>query len=229
MSKAPRKRVVVLISGRGSNMDALVRAAMDPSYPCLIVAVIANRHDAGGLAKAESQGIPTAVVPHADYPDKQAHEIALLEAVGAYKPDIICLAGYMRILSEQFVLKWKGRILNIHPSLLPLFKGVDTHARALTAGLRIHGCTVHFVTPQMDEGPIIAQAAVPVLTDDDENSLARRVLTAEHELYPQALELVATGRARLSAAGCIFSDIPTDSSGAILISPRQMAGKTANR
>lgn len=228
MSKAPRKRVVVLISGRGSNMDALVSAAMDPSYPCLIVAVIANRHDAGGLAKAERQGIPTAVVPHADYPDKQAHEIALLEAVGAYKPDIICLAGYMRILSERFVSRWKGRILNIHPSLLPLFKGVDTHARALTAGLRIHGCTVHFVTPRMDDGPIIAQAAVPVLTGDDENSLAKRVLSAEHELYPLALALVASGKARLSAAGCIFSDVPADAGGAKLVSPAQVSDQPAH-
>lgn len=220
MNSRIRKRVVILISGRGSNMDALIGAAMDPAYPCAIVAVISNRADAGGLGKAQDQGIPTRVVPHADFSDRASHEAALHEAVAAFKPDIICLAGYMRILSELFVKKWKGRILNIHPSLLPVFKGVDTHARALSAGLRIHGCTVHFVTPQMDEGPIIAQAAVPVLTDDDEDSLSRRVLAAEHRLYPRALALVATGQARLSAAHCVFSDIFDTADDAQLFSPQ---------
>lgn len=220
MSSKHRKRVVILISGRGSNMDALIGAAMDPAYPCAIVGVISNRPDSGGLKKAQDHGIPTVVVPHAEFSDRSSHETALHEAVATFKPDVICLAGYMRILSELFVKKWKGRILNIHPSLLPVFKGVDTHARALSAGLRIHGCTVHFVTPQMDEGPIIAQAAVPVLTDDDESSLSQRVLAAEHKLYPRALALVATGKARLSAARCVYSESPAASDDEKLFSPQ---------
>lgn len=192
-----RRRVAILISGRGSNMQALIGAAADEAYPARIVGVVADRPDAGGLALAAAAGIPTIAVDRAGYSDRASFESGIEAALAEFAPDLLCLAGFMRILSRTFTLRWHGRALNIHPSLLPSFRGLDTHERALTAGVRIHGCTVHFVSPEMDAGPIIAQAAVPVLGDDTPETLAARVLEAEHRLYPLALALVAAGEARL--------------------------------
>lgn len=184
---AGRKRIVVLISGGGSNMLALARATEAYDYPAEIVGVISDKADAGGLAKAEALGIPTFVFERKSYTDKAAHEAAILARIANLSPDAICLAGYMRLLSGDFIRPWAGRILNIHPSLLPLFPGLHTHQRAIDAGMKIAGCTVHLVTEGMDEGPILGQAAVPVLPDDTEQSLAARVLTVEHRLYPATL------------------------------------------
>ena len=192
-----RRRVAILISGRGSNMQALIRAAGEEAYPAEIVGVIADRPDAGGLPLASAAGIPTIAVDRAGYSDRVAFESGIEAALAEFAPDLLCLAGFMRVLSRAFTLRWHGRALNIHPSLLPSFRGLDTHEQALAAGVRIHGCTVHFVSPELDAGPIIAQAAVPVLGDDTPGSLAARVLEAEHRLYPRALALVACGAARL--------------------------------
>lgn len=197
----PRKRVAVLISGRGSNMRALIGAGMKPDYPARIVAVFSDRADAVGLERAKEFDIPAKAFPRGDFEDKEAHEAALLAALDQVDPDIVCLAGFMRILSAEFVSRWRGKIINIHPSLLPSFKGLDTHHRALAAGCRIHGASVHFVTENMDEGPIIAQAAVPVLNDDTPETLGARVLKAEHILYPAALALLAQGEVRMSGEG----------------------------
>lgn len=199
-----RKRTVVLISGRGTNMAALVEAARDPDYPAEIVAVISNRADAAGLQTAAEAGIATALVDHKDYASKQEFEVALSHAIGGFSADLICLAGFMRLLSPAFTQLWEGRALNIHPSLLPVFRGLHTHARALAEGVRIHGCTVHFLSAETDAGPIIGQAAVPVLPDDTEVSLAARVLAAEHRLYPWSLALIASGKARLEGGRVVL-------------------------
>jgi len=172
--------MVVLISGRGSNMQAMVEAGLP------VAAVISNRADAPGLAYAAGRGIATAVVPHRDYATREAFDAALAQAIDGFCPELVALAGFMRILTDSFVLRYQGRMLNIHPSLLPAFPGLDTHARALAAGVKLHGCTVHFVTPQLDHGPIVIQAAVPVFPQDDEATLAARVLAQEHRIYPQA-------------------------------------------
>lgn len=193
-----RKRVDILISGRGTNMAALIEAAKDPAYPADIKRVISNRPDAGGLATAAANGIETVVVDHKDWPDRQAHEQALEAVLAADMPDLICLAGYMRILSPRFVERHRGKILNIHPSLLPAFTGLETHARAIAAGVKLHGASVHFVTERLDEGPVVAQAAVPVLPGDTPEALAARVLKVENRLYPHALALVASGRAAIA-------------------------------
>ncbi|RVC92297.1 phosphoribosylglycinamide formyltransferase, partial [Mesorhizobium sp. M2A.F.Ca.ET.017.03.2.1] len=192
-----RKRTVVLISGRGSNMTALIAAAADPSYPAEIVGVISDRANAAGLGIAQSRGIATKVIQRADHASKDAYDAALDAALTGFGAEIVALAGYMRILGRGLVEKWQGRMVNVHPALLPAFKGLDTHARAIRAGVRIHGCSVHFVTPEMDDGPIIAQAAVPVMVGDNEDTLAARVLKAEHRLYPLALGLVAEGKASM--------------------------------
>ncbi|MCJ8508116.1 phosphoribosylglycinamide formyltransferase [Rhizobium lemnae] len=186
-----RKRVVVLISGGGSNMLALADACAADDFPAEIVGVISDRKGAGGLAKAEARGIPTFAFERKDYGSKAEHESAVLEALALLNPDLICLAGYMRLLSSDFIRPYEGRILNIHPSLLPLFPGLHTHQRAIEAGMKVAGCTVHFVTEGMDEGPIIAQAAVPILKDDTSDSLAARVLIVEHATYRLALEKIA--------------------------------------
>lgn len=188
-----RKRVVIFISGGGSNMETLIRAAQAPDYPAEIVAVFSDKTNAGGLAKAQAAGIKTQTFIRKDYASKDAHEDAILAALAQIQPDIICLAGYMRLLSGQFIAPYEGRILNIHPSLLPLFPGLDTHQRALQSGMKLAGCTVHLVTEGMDEGPILAQAAVPVLMSDSAETLAARVLTAEHQIYPMALRKFADG------------------------------------
>lgn len=192
-----RKRVAILISGRGSNMAALIEAAKAADYPAEIVLVIANRADAGGLATARAAGISTAVIDHKAHSGKPAFEAALTERLEAARAEIVCLAGFMRVLSPAFTEHWRDRLINIHPSLLPAFPGLDTHARALAAGVTEHGCTVHFVRAGVDDGPIIAQAVVPVLPGDTPETLAARVLVEEHRLYPAALALVASGRARV--------------------------------
>lgn len=176
-------------------MTALLAAAAAPDYPAEIALVLANREDAGGLATASAKGIPTACVPHRPFKgDRAAHERAVAAALDAAGVEIVCLAGYMRLLTPWFVGRYAGRMLNIHPSLLPALPGLDTHARALAAGVKLHGCTVHLVTEGMDEGPILAQAAVPVLPGDSEDALAARVLTQEHRIYPMALANFAAGR-----------------------------------
>jgi phosphoribosylglycinamide formyltransferase 1 len=191
-----RLRTAILISGRGSNMASLVTAARDPDYPAEIVLVASNRADAGGLAHAAAAGIPTAVASYKGRSREEA-EAALNEALTGARAELVCLAGFMRLLSPDFVSRWHDRLINIHPSLLPAFPGLDTHARAIEAGVKLHGCTVHFVRAEVDSGPIIAQAAVPVLPSDTPDSLAGRVLVAEHRLYPLALSLVASDRARI--------------------------------
>jgi len=191
-----KKRVAVLISGRGSNMVALIEAARAPSYPAAIVLVLANRADAAGLSRAKAEGIATAVADHAAFgKDREAFERTLQAELEKHRIDIVCLAGFMRLLTPWFVRRWQGRLINIHPALLPAFKGLDTHARALAAGVPEHGATVHFVVPEMDSGPIIAQARLKILAGDDADSLAARVLALEHRIYPQALARVARGEA----------------------------------
>ena len=180
-----------MISGRGSNMIALADACDRPDYPARIVGVISDRADAGGIALARARGIATCALPRSDQPDKRAHEMAIDAQLRAWDTRVVCLAGFMRLLSAEVLAPWRGRIINIHPSLLPRHKGLDTHARALEAGVKLHGCTVHVVRPDMDAGPIIAQSAVPVLDGDDPDTLAERVLAAEHALYPHALSHVA--------------------------------------
>lgn len=184
------KSIVILISGRGSNMEAILAA----SLPLTIRAVISNRPDAGGLALAAQRGVATCIVDHKAYATRQAFDAALIAAIDASAPDYIVLAGFMRVLTEQFVARYSKHIINIHPSLLPAFPGLNTHRQALAAGVKIHGATVHFVTPQLDHGPIIIQAAVPVLPTDDETTLAQRVLAQEHRIYPQALKWLAEDR-----------------------------------
>ncbi len=188
------KNIVILISGRGSNMEAIVRAFKREKWSARLCAVISNRADAAGLAFAEKEGIPTRVVPHKDYPDRDSYDAALQKAIDEHRPDLVILAGFMRILTDGFVNHYTGRMINIHPSLLPSFRGLHTHRQAIEAGVRVHGATVHFVTPELDGGPIIAQAVVPVLPDDDENSLADRVLEQEHRLYPRVIGWFVEGK-----------------------------------
>jgi phosphoribosylglycinamide formyltransferase-1 len=193
-----KKRLAILISGRGSNMMALVAAARAANYPAEVAAIISNRPDAAGLAWARAEGLPVTLIDHKAYPSREAFDAALDQVLVAADVELIALAGFMRIQSATFVRKWQGRQLNIHPSLLPAFKGLNPHAQALQAGVKISGCTVHFVSEELDGGPIIAQAAVPVCEGDSAESLAARILVAEHALYPEALALVATGRTRLN-------------------------------
>ncbi|HTJ03475.1 MAG TPA: phosphoribosylglycinamide formyltransferase [Methylovirgula sp.] len=193
-----RKRTAVLISGRGSNMRALVEAAKSPDYPAEIVLVLSNRVDAGGIAFAKEAGIATAVVDHKIYAGRDEFEKSMQILLDLHRIELICLAGFLRVLTASFVQHWEGRLINIHPSLLPAYRGLDTHERALADGTKVHGCTVHFVVPALDDGPIIAQASVPVLDDDTPETLAARVLVQEHILYPAALEAVASGTVRMN-------------------------------
>ena len=208
------RRVVILISGRGSNMQAILRAAPDLE----IAAVLSNDPQAPGLAIARAAGVPVAALDHRRFPERSDFDAALAELIDRYAPDWIALAGFMRILTEAFVARYSGRMVNIHPSLLPAFPGLHTHRQALAAGVRLHGCTVHFVTPELDHGPIIIQAAVPVLPGDDESSLAQRVLTQEHLIYPQALRWLANGRVRLDVQGRVA--FPHAQGTAALIAPQ---------
>ena len=194
MSNA-KKRVGILISGRGSNMMSLIEAARAPAYPAEIACVLSNRPEAVGLSKAAAAGLPAHAIDHTRFASREAFEAELDAALRAAQVDLVACAGFMRKMTDGFVGRWHDRMLNIHPSLLPAFKGLDTHARALAAGVKLTGCTVHFVRPELDSGPIIAQAAVPVVPDDTPESLGARVLEAEHRLYPFALALVASGAA----------------------------------
>ena len=191
------KSIVILISGRGSNMEALLKSRL----PCRVAAVISNKADAEGLNIAQSHGIPTAVVSHRDHPDRASFDTALAGVIDRFRPDFVILAGFMRILTEGFVNRYKGRLINIHPSLLPAYGGLDTHERALHDGVKIHGCTVHFVTPDLDHGPIIIQAAVPVLCHDTPQTLAKRVLHEEHRIYPQAIRWLCRNQIELNEDG----------------------------
>lgn len=211
------KSIVILISGRGSNMESLLAAVARGEVPVRVAAVISNRPDAKGLETAAAQGVPTAVVDHKAYAGREAFDAALVECIDRYAPDLVVLAGFMRILTEGFVRHYQGRLLNIHPSLLPSFPGLHTHQKALAEGVRIHGCTVHFVTPALDHGPVVVQAAVPVLDGDDEAALAARVLAQEHLVYPLAVRWFAEGRLRLED-GRVRLDAPRPAP-APLISP----------
>lgn len=188
----------VMISGRGSNLQALIDACASPDYPARIAIVIANIPGAGGLARAEAAGIPTATIAHRDFPTREEFEGEISATLKGAGVELVCLAGFMRLLTPAFVETWRDRLINIHPSLLPAYKGLDSHARVLADGVRFTGCTVHFVRPEMDVGPIVAQAAVPVLSNDDEDALAARVLAAEHRCYPLAVRLIAEGRVRIT-------------------------------
>ena len=188
------KNIVILISGSGSNMEAIIRAAAAEQWPARIVAVISNRADAAGLRVAELAGIPTATIEHRNYADRVSFDRALAEQIDFFQPDLVVLAGFMRILSAGFVDHYRACLLNIHPSLLPSFPGLSTHRRALEAGVRYHGATVHFVTQTLDHGPIVEQAVVPVFAEDTENTLAERVLVEEHRMYPQAILDIIEGR-----------------------------------
>lgn len=187
----PKLNLAVLISGRGSNLQSLIEACADPAFPARIVVVISNRPGAGGLQRAEAAGIPALTLDHTAYPDKSTFETTLHEKLLAYPVDLVCLAGFMRVLGAGFVNKWANRIVNIHPSLLPDYKGLNTHARALADGVARAGCTVHYVTATLDDGPIVMQKSVPVMPDDTIESLAARVLVAEHSLYPAAVRQIA--------------------------------------
>ena len=188
------KKIVILISGRGSNMEAIVQACSAGGWPARIAAVISNRPEAAGLQFAKDHGIETSVVDHRQYPDRTSFDAALAEAIDGYTPDLVVLAGFMRILTTGFVDRYAGRLLNIHPSLLPCFPGLNTHKQALDAGVKLHGATVHFVTPELDHGPIVIQAALDVLPGDTPESLAVRLLGCEHQIYPRAVQWFVEGR-----------------------------------
>jgi phosphoribosylglycinamide formyltransferase 1 len=192
-----RLRTAILISGRGSNMDALIAAAREPAFPADIALVLSNRPDAPGLQKAKATGIAVAAVDHKIYAGREEFERSLEIVLQTHRIDFICLAGFMRLFTPWFIGQWRGKMLNIHPALLPSYRGLHTHERALADGVKIHGCTVHFVVPEMDEGPIVAQAAVPVLDGDTPETLGARVLAQEHMIYPLALRLVASGAVRV--------------------------------
>jgi phosphoribosylglycinamide formyltransferase-1 len=212
-------KVGVLISGRGSNLQALIEACRDPATNARIVLVLSNKADAAGLARAAEAGISTAVIDHKAYQDRAGFDAELdrhLEAAGV---ELVCLAGFMRILTDGFIATWRDRLINIHPSLLPAYRGLDTHARALADGVKLAGCTVHFVRPELDTGPIIVQAAVPVASGDTPESLAARVLAAEHRAYPLALRLLATGRVKVEGEKTVLDGRPV--SGAVFMNPSE--------
>jgi len=216
-------RVVALISGRGSNLRALLEADYPSHAPVEFVCVISNKADAAGLRIAAEYGVATEVLEHRQFPDRAGFDAALAARIDAWQPDLVVLAGFMRVLTADFVRHYANRLINVHPALLPAFPGLDTHARALAAGVKLHGCSVHFVTPEVDAGPIIAQAAVPVLADDTSDSLAARVLRQEHRLYPLVLRWLAQGRVRLRDDGTagVLPDSRQDAApgDAALISP----------
>ncbi len=212
-----KTRVGVLVSGRGTNLQALIDAAKAPHYPAEIVLVISNVPGVQSLARAEAAGIATRAIDHKGFPKREEFETALHETLTAAHVELLCNAGFMRLLTEGFVNRWLNRHLNIHPSLLPAFKGLNTHARVLESGARLSGCTVHFVRAAMDDGPILAQAAVPVVAGDTEDTLANRILAAEHRLYPHALHLVASGEARVE--GDLVAEKPGSESKSALFSP----------
>jgi len=199
-------KVGVLISGRGSNLQSLIAACTTPGFPAQIACVISNKADAKGLDHARAANIPALVISHRDYTDRASFEAALDATLEKHHIQLVCLAGFMRILTAWFTERWRDRLINIHPSLLPSFPGLDTHQKAIDCGVRLAGCTIHFVRAEMDHGPIILQAAVPVLADDDEDSLAARVLQAEHKAYPAALRLIAENRVNVIEEKVFISD-----------------------
>ena len=209
------KRIVVLISGRGSNMQSLLEADL----PATFEAVISNVPNAGGLASAHRHGVATSVIDHKAYADREAFDAVLRTEIDRHRPDLVVLAGFMRVLTEATVRHYAGRMLNIHPSLLPAFPGLHTHRKALEAGVRVHGCTVHFVTPQLDHGPIVIQAAVPVLEGDSEGGLAARVLAQEHRIYPQAVRWFCEDRLSIAAGGHVHIAGAPEAAGALLSPP----------
>jgi phosphoribosylglycinamide formyltransferase-1 len=200
-----RRRIGVLISGRGSNMVTLIEAANAPDYPATVALVVANRPDAAGLERARTAGLDAIVIDHKAFSTREGFEQALDAALSERSIDLVCLAGFMRVLTPWFVARWAGRVLNVHPSLLPLFRGTRTHERALAEGVLVHGCTVHFVVPDLDAGPIVAQAAVPVVPGDTAQSLADRVLAQEHAVYPRAVRMICSGEARLEGSRVVFA------------------------
>ena len=212
-------RVGVLISGRGSNLQALIEACRDPATNARIVLVLSNKADAAGLARAAEAGIPTAVIDHKAYQDRAGFDAELDRHLRAAGVELVCLAGFMRILTDGFIGAWRDRMINIHPSLLPAYRGLDTHARALADGVKLAGCTVHFVRPELDTGPIIVQAAVPVASGDTPESLAARVLAVEHRAYPLALRLLATGRVKVEGETTVLDGRPV--SGAVFMNPSE--------
>ena len=212
-----RLKVAVLISGRGSNLQALLDACAEPGFPAEIVLVISNIAGAYGLERAKLAGVPSLVIDHKAYPTREAFDADMDKAIRAAGAELICLAGFMRLLSQGFSEAWNGKMINVHPALLPSFKGLHTHRKALEAGVKLHGCTVHFVTPELDDGPIIVQAAVPVLPTDDEDTLAHRVLEQEHKAYPLALKLVAEGR--VTVEGRVVKVAGGDDPGVRLVNP----------
>ena len=211
-----RLRTAILISGRGSNMDALIEAARAQNFPAEIALVLSNRPDAPGLARAKTAGVATAAVDHKIHAGREEFERSLQIMLETYRIDFICLAGFMRLFTPWFIGQWKGRMLNVHPALLPSYKGLHTHERALADGVKIHGCTVHFVVPEMDEGPIVAQAAVPVLDADTPETLGARVLAQEHVIYPLALRLAASGAVRV-VGNRVLGAAPKAHGGALVV------------
>lgn len=214
-----RLKVGVLISGRGSNLQALLDAAQDPSFPAEIVLVLSNRPGVMGLERAEKAGVPTATVNHKGFPDRERFDAEVTRTLEEAGVEFVCLAGFMRLVTPGFVQHWYNRMINIHPAILPLFPGLDTHQRALDEGCRLHGCTVHFVRHETDSGPIIGQAAVPVLPDDDADSLAARVLTAEHRLYPTCLRRIAEGKVTIEGEKLTISDEPSGTADQLIMAP----------
>lgn len=207
----------VMISGSGTNLQALIDACADNNFPAQISVVISNRPDALGIRKAEKAGIKAICIDHTKFESRSAFEDSIHCSLKNHDVELICLAGFMRILNADFVNRWKDRMINIHPSLLPSYKGLHTHARAIEDGVRFGGCTIHYVRPEMDDGPIIMQAAVPISADETEKSLAEKVLHYEHKMYPAAVRLIAEGKIRVSARKCVFKDLDIDTAG--LISP----------
>jgi len=212
-----RRRVAILISGRGSNMVSLIEAARAPDFPAEIALVLSNRPDAAGLELAKAAGIATLAIDHKAFPDRESFDRALDAALTSHDIAFICLAGFMRVLTDGFVERWSGKMINIHPSLLPLYRGTKTHRRALADGVLVHGCTVHFVVPELDAGPIIAQAAVPVLPDDTADTLTARILRQEHRLYPTVVRWFAEGRLSVAGSRAAVAGVPQGAT--LLFSP----------
>ena len=213
-----RRRTAILISGRGSNMQALIAAARDPDYPAEIALVLSNRPEAAGLATAKAAGVPVAAVDHKIFAGREEFERSMQALLEIHRIELVCMAGFMRLVTPWFACQWRNRMINVHPALLPAFRGLDTHARALAEGVKIHGCTVHFVVPAMDEGPILAQAAVPVLDSDTPDSLARRVLDQEHRIYPAALARVARG-GLIVQGNRVYDATPAEEPAAMIVPP----------
>ncbi len=210
-------RLAVMISGSGTNLQALIDACADPDYPAEIQVVISNRPDAGGLLRASKAGIKAVVIDHKKFEDRESFEDALHVCLKDHQTQLVCLAGFMRILNAEFVNRWRDRMINIHPSLLPSYKGLNTHARAIEDGVRFSGCTIHYVRPEMDNGPILMQAVIPIAPDETPESLATKTLTYEHQMYPAAVKLIADGNVRISAGKVVFKDTELGETG--LISP----------